>query len=112
MIRYIRGNFFNATLFVIILLVVGSFAFTVYNRQVMIHNTELKHETEAVKENFNFIFSNTLQLIDLGLRGYVLTGNEQLLSPYNRSEEHTSELQSRENLVCRLLLEKKKNKDK
>src|SRR5690606_40739206 len=28
------------------------------------------------------------------------------LIPY-RSEEHTSELQSRENLVCRLLLEKK-----
>src|SRR5690606_41458769 len=29
-----------------------------------------------------------------------------------RSEEHTSELQSRENLVCRLLLEKKKTKHK
>src|SRR3712207_7198117 len=28
-----------------------------------------------------------------------------------RSEEHTSELQSRQNLVCRLLLEKKKNKN-
>src|SRR5690606_41005288 len=28
---------------------------------------------------------------------------------FRRSEEHTSELQSRENLVCRLLLEKKKN---
>src|SRR5256886_9622144 len=28
----------------------------------------------------------------------------------NRSEEHTSELQSQSNLVCRLLLEKKKNK--
>src|SRR5437016_8105610 len=28
----------------------------------------------------------------------------------NRSEEHTSELQSLTNLVCRLLLEKKKNK--
>src|SRR5690606_39302939 len=27
--------------------------------------------------------------------------------PLKRSEEHTSELQSRENLVCRLLLEKK-----
>src|SRR5690606_39919304 len=27
---------------------------------------------------------------------------------YVRSEEHTSELQSRENIVCRLLLEKKK----
>src|SRR5690349_23815330 len=28
----------------------------------------------------------------------------------NRSEEHTSELQSRRDLVCRLLLEKKKNR--
>src|SRR5699024_11660651 len=30
-------------------------------------------------------------------------------SRYTRSEEHTSELQSRFDLVCRLLLEKKKN---
>src|SRR5437868_11085539 len=30
----------------------------------------------------------------------------------SRSEEHTSELQSRFDLVCRLLLEKKKNKKK
>src|SRR2546429_4600770 len=29
----------------------------------------------------------------------------------NRSEEHTSELQSRLHLVCRLLLEKKKDRD-
>src|SRR5690625_6587434 len=31
---------------------------------------------------------------------------------YNRSEEHTSELQSRGHLVCRLLLEKKKEHKK
>src|SRR5687768_18095408 len=31
-----------------------------------------------------------------------------LLDPSSRSEEHTSELQSRLHLVCRLLLEKKK----
>src|SRR3712207_7173816 len=31
--------------------------------------------------------------------------------PSARSEEHTSELQSRQYLVCRLLLEKKKKKD-
>src|SRR2546430_13218217 len=29
-------------------------------------------------------------------------------APHSRSEEHTSELQSQSNLVCRLLLEKKK----
>src|SRR5690606_40120412 len=33
---------------------------------------------------------------------------ERLPRLRERSEEHTSELQSRENLVCRLLLEKKK----
>src|SRR4051812_49846394 len=32
-----------------------------------------------------------------------------LIIPIGRSEEHTSELQSHVNLVCRLLLEKKKN---
>src|SRR5690606_40682028 len=48
-------------------------------------------------------------------------GREQRLCPrgrsrrshvcHKRSEEHTSELQSRENLVCRLLLEKKKKEN-
>src|SRR5690554_7753590 len=33
----------------------------------------------------------------------------RLRSPQGRSEEHTSELQSRPHLVCRLLLEKKNN---
>src|SRR5690606_41035075 len=32
-------------------------------------------------------------------------GKEYLVADGDRSEEHTSELQSRENLVCRLLLE-------
>src|SRR3712207_8855149 len=32
------------------------------------------------------------------------------IAQIERSEEHTSELQSRQYLVCRLLLEKKKNK--
>src|SRR3712207_7197460 len=35
----------------------------------------------------------------------------QLLDEERRSEEHTSELQSRQYLVCRLLLEKKKIKE-
>src|SRR2546430_9282183 len=45
----------------------------------------------------------------------VRQGNDQAQRPLRpvprlRSEEHTSELQSQSNLVCRLLLEKKKNK--
>src|SRR2546422_10220453 len=40
---------------------------------------------------------------------YTIASN---LAKNERSEEHTSELQSRLHLVCRLLLEKKKNKHK
>src|SRR5438093_7988051 len=39
-------------------------------------------------------------------------GDNKLFSVIGRSEEHTSELQSLTNLVCRLLLEKKKKKIK
>src|SRR5436309_6299942 len=41
--------------------------------------------------------------------GLKLRIEQQAGEQEQRSEEHTSELQSRENLVCRLLLEKKKN---
>src|SRR5438270_10537810 len=43
--------------------------------------------------------------IHLGKNSFCLVGPERV-----RSEEHTSELQSQSNLVCRLLLEKKKKK--
>src|SRR5262249_56381515 len=47
-------------------------------------------------------------------RGMVGGGNgdAHAHSPHLRSEEHTSELQSLTNLVCRLLLEKKKRTDR
>src|SRR2546430_8930675 len=43
---------------------------------------------------------------------HLLVGQlQERLKHAERSEEHTSELQSQSNLVCRLLLEKKKNKN-
>ena len=39
----------------------------------------------------------------------VALGSQVALAQNSRSEEHTSELQSLTNLVCRLLLEKKNN---
>src|SRR5690606_8364033 len=55
-----------------------------------------------------------LRVVDLGAaegdKRFYKIRMKILNSVNNRSEEHTSELQSRENLVCRLLLEKKKKK--
>src|SRR2546430_4362433 len=44
------------------------------------------------------------------IRGIDTEQARQLPGVHLRSEEHTSELQSQSNLVCRLLLEKKNNK--
>src|SRR5258706_2108522 len=43
-----------------------------------------------------------------GIRDWSVTGVQTYAVFFLRSEEHTSELQSLTNLVCRLLLEKKK----
>src|SRR5690606_41437473 len=55
-------------------------------------------------------FNHDLLILQDNRRGFARTfrppGEHQRSA--RRSEEHTSELQSRENLVCRLLLEKKK----
>src|SRR2546430_8571350 len=45
-------------------------------------------------------------------RSSATTSRSSECSSSSRSEEHTSELQSQSNLVCRLLLEKKKKKQK
>src|SRR2546430_11533220 len=53
------------------------------------------------------------ELKDVGFRYATLSGlsigiDDMHIPSSKRSEEHTSELQSQSNLVCRLLLEKKK----
>src|SRR3712207_7619215 len=49
---------------------------------------------------------------DFSVRNIVTTFAEKEPEHKMRSEEHTSELQSRQYLVCRLLLEKKKKNDR
>src|SRR5690606_39449213 len=53
-------------------------------------------------DHYQFLFSLSGKISGIGLEHQRSSENGV------RSEEHTSELQSRENLVCRLLLEKKK----
>src|SRR5690554_7145605 len=50
--------------------------------------------------------------VSAGIISHYFGGKDGLLEATMRSEEHTSELQSRPHLVCRLLLEKKNNKIK
>src|SRR3712207_7432712 len=51
---------------------------------------------------------NSMTTCDVAVIGLGAMGSAALFNLARRSEEHTSELQSRQYLVCRLLLEKKK----
>src|SRR5690606_39716602 len=58
---------------------------------------------------YTTLFRSACDLRARKYRSMVQVAGVVLIRQRPRSEEHTSELQSRENLVCRLLLEKKKN---
>src|SRR5436309_9995481 len=70
----------------------------------------LHHPDLAVRSNLDEAVASRLRAV---LGEQVAAAEKQMRDRVdaliNRSEEHTSELQSRENLVCRLLLEKKKD---
>src|SRR5258705_13355890 len=55
---------------------------------------------------YTTLFRSVVWPLTLVLLGFILVVS--LWTPLQRSEEHTSELQSLRHLVCRLLLEKKK----
>src|SRR2546427_7618939 len=64
-------------------------------------------ERDAHTDSSAFFLDVADLLLEQGQRDLAL----RVLSNLARSEEHTSELQSQSNLVCRLLLEKKKTKE-
>src|SRR3712207_7289235 len=75
--------------------------------------TELgSKETATSRLNFSQSFNGLGSLFATFFVGQFFfngsTSEHSVVVPYTRSEEHTSELQSRQYLVCRLLLEKKK----
>src|SRR5690606_39768991 len=71
-----------------------------FGEMVLLPDLVAAHFAQRVLDVFRMPF-------ELRIGGHLLLLNPFVLGEHDRSEEHTSELQSRENLVCRLLLEKK-----
>src|SRR3712207_8831471 len=64
---------------------------------------EVADDAPAAARDAELVFEAVPENMDL---------KHEILAACSRSEEHTSELQSRQYLVCRLLLEKKKNNNR
>src|SRR5688572_3630718 len=79
--------------------------------------TDLGGEGEIVSGIVVQVTRDTV-VVDIGGKSEGVISRGEFLDAHGgitvkaRSEEHTSELQSQSNLVCRLLLEKKKKKNK
>src|SRR5258708_29826798 len=81
---------------------------TLFRSPSMTQTSENQETQESPKEN---PILNPESRAAQELRFKIQAPEAEIVVP-ERSEEHTSELQSPDHLVCRLLLEKKKNKGK
>src|SRR5690606_41746115 len=70
------------------------------------------HTDENSRASIEKAATDGYYMVELDVRmtrdSVLIVHHDRNMQRFFRSEEHTSELQSRENLVCRLLLEKKK----
>src|SRR3712207_7344031 len=73
---------------------------------------ELERKEIINIKNSKFYYSTNIIDRNKIVKQYSDLANKAIEEKGKRSEEHTSELQSRQYLVCRLLLEKKKKKNR
>src|SRR5690606_41883634 len=83
-------------------------ALPICSRRQAIHQQPVDVSTDFFIQRIKSIGVLDLVARTVECRGTGAWNNHVTPQGPSRSEEHTSELQSRENLVCRLLLEKKK----
>src|SRR2546430_9613808 len=94
---------------------IGRAARHVEGSVIMYADTVTKSMQRAIDETnrrrrLQTSFNERYNITPRGIKKEIKTLSERIkeMSGVSRSEEHTSELQSQSNLVCRLLLEKKK----
>src|SRR3712207_7124856 len=106
----IWGLYGATTLFLVssILLISNAIRLSIFARRKEIEVMKLVGASDSFVRT-PFVFEGLVQgLIGAGLAALTVVWINFLFVDWSRSEEHTSELQSRQYLVCRLLLEKKK----
>src|SRR5690606_39350433 len=75
------------------------------SRHMVLRSSRCRASTQSLSQ---LVRKRSVRVPDSNFTGSAFSSSmSKVVLPKSRSEEHTSELQSRENLVCRLLLEKK-----
>src|SRR5690554_7925602 len=100
-------------IFVLIFLVVAGYLF-IHCLSSSVYYVFFFFNDTATTEIYTLSLHDALPILDCFKNGCFTCNRRRsphlsITLQFSRSEEHTSELQSRPHLVCRLLLEKKKN---
>jgi CHASE3 domain sensor protein len=82
MLKKLKEKFITFSLSLLIVLVLLNALLIFYNRKVMIDNVIIQKQTSEVKMVWSSLFETNLRRMDMGLRGYGLVQNPQLLDPY------------------------------
>src|SRR5258708_5082365 len=85
LLNFIKEKLVIVSMLIIMALIVLASTFTWLNKRRIIETTSIKVQAETVKMNMGNIFREYLRGMDLGLRGYALTKNKQILSPYENA---------------------------
>ncbi len=83
--KIIKDRLVSASMIIVMLLIVLATTFTWLNKRRIVETTLIKEQAELVKTRLGNIFREYLRGMDLGLRGYALTKNKQVLSPYENA---------------------------
>src|SRR5690606_39460307 len=103
----------------LILAVVGNLTINALIKNQLPKIIDERNDTayQLIYDDINFsVFSNSLSIVNAEIKPKANVNIKKDIDFFGkvekiRSEEHTSELQSRENVVCRLLREKKKENE-
>ncbi|HOX82191.1 MAG TPA: GAF domain-containing protein [Chryseolinea sp.] len=71
---------------------IASMIMAIRNKDTIERNSKLQQQSELVKEKTRQILSSTMHGLDLGLRGFALTKDDNMLRPYNLALEEKKEI--------------------
>lgn len=77
-----RSIVFSAGLMTV--LVITNAAFLIYNNRVLATTTATQVETQKIKTSLSLMWNDVIRNIDLGIRGYAVTADTNLLFPYTQ----------------------------
>ena len=98
--QYIRQHLITFYMIVLATLIFISGVLAWYSKKELLRTAAIKQQAEQVKYLSGGIFERTLRSIDLGIRGYALTKNKGLLSPYEGAvRDHPKNIRAIDSLL-------------